>query len=142
MSVYKKKALSIIAPDKSYKRCLVSFGLSTLYDRRNDQCIKLFNSISSDQHKFACLLSPNLQGYYNTRQERVYALPHFRTNRCKIPSNQPCAVVQTCYYNFMIKCYYVIFPFFFSSSLSLFLINKIEISLLLLFYTFYCIVNN
>ena len=37
-----KRALSIIAPDKSYKHCLVSFGLSTLYDRRNDQCIKLF----------------------------------------------------------------------------------------------------
>ena len=34
-----KKALSIIAPDKSYKHCLVSFGLSTIYDRRNDQCI-------------------------------------------------------------------------------------------------------
>ena len=72
-----KRALSIIAPDKSYKHCVVSFGLSTLYDRRND------NSISSDQHKFACLLSPNLQGYYNTRQERVYDLPHFRANRCK-----------------------------------------------------------
>ena len=78
-----KRALSIIAPDKSYKHCLVSFGLSTLYDRRNDQCIKLFNSISSDLHKFACLLSPNHQGYYNTRQERVYDLPDFRTNRCK-----------------------------------------------------------
>ena len=37
--VQKKKALSIIAPDKSYKHYLVSFGLSTLYDRRNDQCI-------------------------------------------------------------------------------------------------------
>ena len=78
-----KRALSIIAPDKSYKHCLVSFGLSTLYDRRNDQCIKLFNSMSSDQHKFACLLSPNHQGYYNTRQERVYDLPHFRTDRSK-----------------------------------------------------------
>ena len=78
-----KRALSKIAPDKPCKHGLVSFCLSTLYDRRNDQCIKLFNSISSDQHKFACLLSPNHQGYYNTRQERVYDLPHFRTNRCK-----------------------------------------------------------
>ena len=78
-----KRALSIIAPDKSYKHCLVSFGLRTLYDRRNDQGIKLLNSISSDQPNLACLLSPNLQGYYNTRQERVYDLPHFRTNRCK-----------------------------------------------------------
>ena len=34
-----KRALSIIAPDKSYKHCVVSFGLSSLYDRRNDQCI-------------------------------------------------------------------------------------------------------
>ena len=46
--VQKKSRLSIIAPDKSYEHCLVSFGLSTLYDRHNDQCIKLLNSISSD----------------------------------------------------------------------------------------------
>ena len=104
-----KRALSIIAPDKSYKHCLVSFGLSTLYDRRNDQCIKLFNSISSDQLKFACLLSPNHQGYYNTRQERVYDLPH----RCKNCSNQPCAVVQICYYNVRLS---VITLFFLSFS--------------------------
>ena len=58
-----KRALSIIAPDKSYNHCLDSFGLRTLRDRRNEQCVKLFNSISSDQHKLACLLPPKHYGH-------------------------------------------------------------------------------
>jgi len=80
-----KRALSIIAPDKSYKHCLDSFGLRTLRDRRNEQCVKLFNSISSDQHKLACLLSPKhyAYGHYNIRHERVFDLPRFYTNRFK-----------------------------------------------------------
>ena len=80
-----KRALSIIAPDKSYKHCLVSFGLSTLYDRRNDQCIKQFNSISSDQDKFACLLSPNHQGYYtkqtNKPLQKFVQTSHVRSSK-------------------------------------------------------------
>ena len=78
-----KRALSIIAPDKSYKHCLDSFGLRTLRDRRNEQCVKLFNSISSDQHKLACLLPPKHYGHYNIRHERVFDLPRFYTNRFK-----------------------------------------------------------
>ena len=79
----RKRALSTTAPDKSCKHCLISFALSTLHHRSNDQCIKLFKSISSDQHKLACLLRPKHQGHYNTRNERVYDLPRFRTNRYK-----------------------------------------------------------
>ena len=80
-----KRALSIIAPDKSYKHCLVSFGLITLYDRRNDQCIKQFNSISSDQDKFACLLSPNHQGYY-TKQTKNRCKNSFKSAMCGRPN--------------------------------------------------------
>ena len=54
-----KRALSIIAPDKSCKHCLVSFGLSTLYDRRNDQCIQLFNRVFSHDVTAAILVSQN-----------------------------------------------------------------------------------
>ena len=65
-----KRALSIIAPDKSYKHCLVSFGLSTLYDRRNDQCIKQFSRIRTNS--LACFLRTTKA----TTQNR-------QTNRCK-----------------------------------------------------------
>ena len=80
-----KRALSIIAPDKSYKHCLVNFGLSTSYDRRNDECIKQFSSISSDQDKFACLLSPNHQGYYtkqtNKPLQKFVQTSHVRSSK-------------------------------------------------------------
>ena len=69
--------------------------------------------------------------------------PTFAQTVAKIRSNQPCAVFQTCYYNVRLSVITLfLLNFFFSSSLLLFLINKIEISLLPLFYTFYCIVNN
>ena len=86
---------------------LVSFGLSTLYDRRKYQCIKLFNSISSDQHKLACLPPPKHQGY-------LPGMPRFRTNCLKNSSYQPCAVVQTCYYNVRLCVIKLFFFFFFS----------------------------
>ena len=91
-----KKALSIIAPDKSYKHCLVSFGLSTIYDRRNDQCIKLFNSISSDQHKLACLCFLRTTKATTIPDSREFTTcPTFARKAAKIRSNQPCEVVQT-----------------------------------------------
>ena len=55
---------------------LVSFGLGALYDRRKYLCIKLFNSISSDQHKVPCLRPPKHQGY-------LPGMPRFRTNHFK-----------------------------------------------------------
>ena len=76
-----KRALSIISPEQSYNQCLVSIGLSTLGDRRDAHCTKLFNDISSDQHKLASLLPPKHRGHYNTRHKRVYDLPRFYTNR-------------------------------------------------------------
>ena len=79
-----KRVLSIIASDKSYKHCLVSLGLSTLYDRRNNHCIKLFKGyILGSAHTRLPVLSPNHQGYDNTIHERAYDLPRFCTNRFK-----------------------------------------------------------
>ena len=110
-----KRALSIIASDKSYKHCLVSFGLSTLYDRRNDQCIKLFNSISSDQHKLACLCFLRTTKATTIPGMREFTTcPAFAQTASKSRSNRPCAVVQTCYYNVSL-C--VVTLFFFSFSL-------------------------
>ena len=110
-----KRALSIIASDKSYKHCSVSFGLSTLYDRRNNQCIKLFNSISSDQHKLACLCFLRTTKATTIPGMREFTTcPAFAQTASKSRSNQPCAVVQTCYYNVSL-C--VVTLFFFSFSL-------------------------
>ena len=41
-----KRALSIISPAMSYRECLDSLGLPTLYDRRNGLCRQLFDSIA------------------------------------------------------------------------------------------------
>ena len=98
-SVQKKSRLSIIAPDKSYEHCLVSFGLSTLFDRHNDQCIKLFNSISSDYstNSLACLLR-NTEATTIPAKREFTTCPVFAHTASKAPSYPPCAVVQTCYY--------------------------------------------
>ena len=95
-----KRALSIIAPDKSYKHCLVSFGLSTLYDRRNDQCIKLFIIVYPriSTNSLACFLRTTKATTIPDRGEFTTS-PTFARTAAKIRSNQPCAVVQTCYYN-------------------------------------------
>ena len=41
-----KRAISIISPAMSYRECLDSLGLPTLYDRRNGLCRQLFDSIA------------------------------------------------------------------------------------------------
>ena len=92
-----KRALSIISPEQSYSQCLVNFGLSTLRNRRNDQCTKLFNSMSSSQHCLSHLLPPKHNGPYNFHNNRLYELPLFRTNRFKhsfIP-----ALCSQCFYS-------------------------------------------
>ena len=112
-SVQKKSRLSIIAPDKSYEHCLVSFGLSTLFDRHNDQCIKLFNSISSDYstNSLACLLR-NTEATTIPAKREFTTCPVFARTASKAPSCPPCAVVQTCYYNVTL-CLITLFSFFF-----------------------------
>ena len=95
-----KRALSIIAPDKSYKHCLVSFGLSTLYDKRNDHCIKLFIIVYPriSTNSLACFLRTTKATTIPDRREFT-TCPTFAQTAAKIRSSQPCAVVQTCYYN-------------------------------------------
>ena len=50
-----KRALSIIMPNNSYEASLVNFNLTTLQARREQQCFKLFDSISGD-HKLSGLV--------------------------------------------------------------------------------------
>ena len=74
-----KSVLSIISPEQSYSQCLDSFGLSTLCDKRNDHCAKLFNSIYSGQHSLAHLLPQKHRGWYNIRNKGTYEMPQFYT---------------------------------------------------------------
>ena len=95
-----KRALSIIAPDKSYKHFLFSFGLSTLYHRRNDQCFKLFTIVYPriSTNSLACFNRTTKATTIPDRREFT-TCPTFAQTAAKIRLNQPCAVVQTCYYN-------------------------------------------
>ena len=64
-----KRALSIISPSMSYRECLDSLSLPTLYDRRNGLCRQLFNSIAINPgHKLYHLLPPRKQSSYNLRR--------------------------------------------------------------------------
>ena len=77
-----KRALSIISPAMSYRECLDSLGLPTLYDRRNGLCRQLFDSITINPgHKLYHLLPPRKQSSYNLRRQKLYNLPRSHTER-------------------------------------------------------------
>ena len=77
-----KRVISIISPDMSYQDNLDNLGLPTLYDRREELCKKLFDSIVSDSsHKLHHLLPPRNNSKYNLRNKRVHNLPRANTER-------------------------------------------------------------
>ena len=77
-----KRALSIISPAVSYRECLDSLDLPTLYDRRNGLCRQLFDSIAINPgHKLYHLLPPRKQSSYNLRRQKLYNLPRSHTER-------------------------------------------------------------
>ena len=68
-----KRALSIISPTMSYRECLDSLGLPTLYVRCKGLCRKLFDSIAiNPKHKLYHLLPPRKQSSYNLRPQKLY----------------------------------------------------------------------
>ena len=77
-----KRALSIISPAMSYRECLDSLGLPTLYDRCNGLCRQLFDSIAINPgHKLYHLLPPRKQSSDNLRRQKLYNLPRSHTER-------------------------------------------------------------
>ena len=77
-----KRALSTISPAMSYRECLDSLGLPTLYDRRNGLCRQLFDSIAINPgHKLYHLLPPRKQSSHNLRRQKLYNLPRSHTER-------------------------------------------------------------
>ena len=75
-----KRALSIIMPNNSYEASLVNFNLTTLQARREQQCFKLFVSISGD-HKLSGLVPLPKNCNYNLRNKIKYLMPRFHTDR-------------------------------------------------------------
>ena len=75
-----KRALSIIMPNNSYEASLVNFNLTTLQARREQQCFKLFDSISGD-HKLSGLVPLPKNCNYNLRNKIKYLMPRFLTDR-------------------------------------------------------------
>ena len=66
----------------SYRECLDSLGLPTLYDRRNGLCRQLFDSIAINPgHKLYHLLPPRKQSSYNLRRQKLYNLPRSHMER-------------------------------------------------------------
>ena len=76
-----ERVLSILFPTLNYNASLGRCGLSTLHERRAVLCDRLFNTISSPSHKLNRLLPAKHSAAYNTRHQRVYNLPHMRTDR-------------------------------------------------------------
>ena len=66
----------------SYRECLDSLGLPTLYGRRNGLCRQLFDSIAINLgHKLYHLQPPRKQSSYNLRRQKLYNLPRSHTER-------------------------------------------------------------
>ena len=56
LETLQKRALQIVFPSLSYREALTTCGLSTLSDRREDICKKLFYQINNCDHKLNYLL--------------------------------------------------------------------------------------
>ena len=97
-------------------------------------CLIVYPRISTDS--LACFLR-NTKATTIPAKREFTTCPVFAQTASKARSYQPCAVMRTCYYK-----YYVIFLLFFSSLVSLLLMNKIVIIPLPLFHAFYSIVKN
>ena len=90
-----KRALSIISPAMSYRECLDSLGLPTLYDRHNGLCRQLFDPIAINPgHKLYHLMPPRKQSSYNLRRQKLYNLPRSHMERFR--RSFVCAMSQGC----------------------------------------------
>ena len=77
-----KRALSIISLGLSYTDNLNTHNISTLKDRRQKLCQKLFQTVVSDpDHKLHHLLLRNNTSIYNLRRQRRFDCPATGTNR-------------------------------------------------------------
>ena len=79
-----KRVLRIIYPEAWYRKALEDANLKTLFDRREELCVSLFNQIkeSDGLHKVADLLTARSNASkYNLRNKRLFAMPSIKTKR-------------------------------------------------------------
>ena len=77
---FKSGRLILSLQGHSYCDNLARFGLKTLQSRRESICLKLFQSISSDEC-FGNLAPPRHKASHKTRHSRTFTVPRFRTDR-------------------------------------------------------------
>ncbi len=74
-----RRALRIAYPSLASTECQDFLNMSSLHERRNDMCRKLFLEMQSPSHKLHHLLPPERSSI--TRDSKRYALPKCRTKR-------------------------------------------------------------
>ena len=77
-----KRSLSIAHSDLEYEKVLEKYNMTTLKDRREQMCKKLFESMKNEDHKLHYLLPP-VRDHVTARQHRKYEPPKLRTYRLK-----------------------------------------------------------
>ena len=80
-----KRALKIVYPHSpSYHSSLEYAGISTLHQRRHDQCKTLYKNIQHQEDNKLTSLLPDAKSFkYNLRNPRTYTLFNCRTERLK-----------------------------------------------------------
>ena len=76
-----KRALKIVFPHHSYAEALDKAKLKTLQERREIQCLSLYQSILKDDNKLNNLLPSPITHKYSLRNPRKYPLFKCRTER-------------------------------------------------------------
>jgi hypothetical protein len=76
-----KRALTTIFGSADYNECLSRAKISTLFDRREQQCKKLFNCMTNDTHKLHDLLPSPRNLPHDLRHKKPYELVKAKTQR-------------------------------------------------------------
>jgi len=77
-----KRAVRMIFPDLDYDDACMTHNITSLWQRRNDKCKKLFNDIQNPKHKLHHLLPSEIsKRTLRESSSRKYYLPAKCTNR-------------------------------------------------------------
>ena len=78
-----ERALSMAFPSCEYTTALQLANITSLYDRREELCKRLFISAQDESHKIHGLLPPQRTITHNQRHASKYPLPKVKTQRFK-----------------------------------------------------------
>lgn len=78
-----KRAMRTIFPDLQYKNALTTALLPSIATRIDNICRNFFQKIQHPDDRIHHLLPEKAVNYHNTRNKRIYPLPHLRTEKTK-----------------------------------------------------------